>query len=183
MNIYEILKKDHRKYESLLDRLLQESKAGNDAWKSTLDELRSDIIPHAHAEEAVLYNALREADQSKSLVAHSFAEHLKAETLIRTLGAAQVIDANWTSMVEKLREDVRHHIEEEEGKVFSAARTVFSEEEAHQIGQAFERLKAEMTKDADSMVASTMDLIANMLPPRLVEGFRKSIGSSRKTAA
>jgi len=183
MNIYEALQKDHRRFESLIDQLLQASKVNNNQWKSLLDTLRSELIPHAHAEEAVLYNALRDADQTKDLVAHSYAEHAKAESEIRSLGAAKMIDANWTNGIEKLRKDLSHHIQEEENKVFLGARQVFSEEEALQMGAAFERLKVEMAKDADSMVASTVDLIANLLPSRLVGGFRKHISSRRKSAA
>lgn len=175
MNIYEALANDHRRFEQLLDRLVEASKAGDDSWKSILDELRRGVIAHAHAEEAVFYNALREADESKGLVMHSYAEHAMAETEMRALGAAKLVDANWTSMVEKLSKDLRHHIQAEESKVFDAGRKVFSQEEAQQIGAAFERLKVETAKDGDSMVASTIDLIANLLPPRLTATFRKNL--------
>ena len=179
MTIYEALSKDHREFERLLDSLLQASKADSDSWKDILDQLRRGVIAHAHAEEAVFYNALREADQSKGLVAHSYAEHAMAETEMRALGAAKLIDANWTSMVEKLRKDLLHHIQEEESKVYDAARQVFSQDEATQIGAAFERMKVEMAKDGDSMVASTIDLVANLLPPRLTKSFRKHVQEAR----
>jgi hemerythrin superfamily protein len=182
MTIYEALSNDHREFERLLDRLLEASKAGDDSWKGILDGLRRGVIAHAHAEEAVFYNALREADQAKGLVMHSYREHAMAETEIRTLGAAKLIDANWTSLVEKLRKDLLHHIQEEESKVFDAARQVFSEEEATQIGAAFERMKTQTAKDGDSMVASTIDLVANLLPPRLSNTFRKHLKSGRPHA-
>lgn len=182
MTIYEVLSKDHREFEQLLDSLLQASKAGSDSWKGTLDQLRRGVIAHAHAEEAVFYNALREADQAKGLIAHSYGEHAVAETEMRALGAAKLIDANWTSMVEKLRKDLLHHIQEEESKVFDAAREVFSQDEATQIGAAFERMKVEMAKDGDSMVASTIDLVANLLPPRLTKSFRKHVHNGRSAS-
>lgn len=181
--IYDTLKNDHREFERLLDRLLVASKSGDDSWKDILDQLRRGVIAHAHAEEAVLYNALREADHGKGLVAHGYGEHAMAETEIRTLGAAKLIDANWTSLVEKLRKDLLHHIEEEETRIFDAARQVFTEEEAIQLGAAFERMKLETAKDGDSMIASTIDLVANLLPPRLTQSFRKNIKSGRPHAA
>ena len=183
MNIYEALSKDHREFERLLDRLLEASKANDDSWKSVLDELRRGVIAHAHAEEAVFYNALREADQAKGAVAHSYMEHATAEAEIRALGAAKMVDANWTSMIEKLRKDLLHHIEEEETRVYDAARQVFSEDEANQIGAAFERMKTETAKGGDSIVASTIDLIANLLPPRLTNSFRKHVNDARTHAA
>lgn len=182
MNIYEALSKDHRDFESLLDRLVFASKAGNDQWKPILDELRRGVIAHAHAEEAVFYNALRAADASKGLIVHSYTEHATTEGVLRTLSAAKAIDANWTSLMEKLRKDLFHHIEEEEERVFGAAREVFSDEEAQQIGAAFERLKQDTAKDGDSLLASTVDLVANLLPPRLTESFRKNVKVVRKSA-
>lgn len=180
MNIYDALSKDHRRFEAQLDRLLAASKAEDPQWKSILDELRRGLIAHAHAEEAVFYNALREADAGKGLVAHSYTEHAMAEGEIRTLGLAKLVDANWTALVEKLSRDLRHHIEEEETRIYAAGRKTFSDEEARQIGAAFERMKLEMAKDGDSVIASTVDLIANLLPPRLTETFRKNVSSARK---
>lgn len=183
MTIYDALSKDHREFERLLDQLYVASKAGNDSWKTILDELRRGVVAHAHAEEAIFYNALRDADQAKGLVMHSYNEHLMAETEMRSLGAAKMIDANWTSMVEKLRKDLLHHIQEEESRVFDAGRQVFSEEEATQLGAAFERMKLETAKGGDSMMKSTIDLIANLLPPRLTDKFRKDVATLRKTKA
>ena len=182
MNIYTALSNDHRLFESQLDSLVKSSKADDDSWKTTLDELRRGLIAHAHAEEAVFYNAIRESGESGSLVAHSFAEHATAEGEIRTLGAAKAIDANWTTLVEKLAHDLRHHIQEEETRVFDAARMVLDDDDAKKIGAAFVRMKEEMKNDGDSMVASTVDLIANLLPPRLSKGFRENLSRLRKSA-
>lgn len=179
MNIYDALSRDHRRFEAQLDRLVAASKAGDEGWKATLDELRRGVVAHSHAEEAVFYNALREADQAKGLVVHSYTEHMMAEGELRTLSAAKLVDANWTTLVEKFSTDLRHHIQEEESRVYAAARQVFSDEEAQQIGAAFERLKLTMAKDGDSALASNLDLIANMLPPRLTASFRKLAGERR----
>lgn len=175
MNIYDALSKDHREFTRLVDRLVEKSKAGDESWKEVLDELRRGLVAHAHAEEAVFYNALREADKAKDVVRHSYAEHAAAETEVRTLGAAKLVDTTWTSLVERLRKDLLHHIQEEETRVYEAARQVFSEQEASQIGAAFEKMKEETAKGGDSFLASTIDLIANLLPPRLTDVFRKHI--------
>jgi hemerythrin-like domain-containing protein len=181
MDIYDALSKDHRLFEKQLDRLVKTSKADDDGWKTTLDELRRGVIAHAHAEEAVFYNALRESEQSKALVLHAYSEHAVAEGEIRTLGAAKLIDTTWTSLAEKLSKDLSHHIREEESRVFAAAREVFSASEAQQLGAAFERMKLETAKDGDSLLLSNLDLIVNLLPPRLTESFRKNLKQGRKS--
>lgn len=182
MTIYTALSEDHRIFESQLDTLVASSEAGDDRWKTTLDELRRGLIAHAHAEEAVFYNALREAGEAGSLVAHSYTEHATAEAEIRTLGAAKAIDVNWTTLVKKFAKDLRHHIKEEESRVYDAGRMVFDSEDAKMLGVAFKRMKAEMANDGESMVDSTVDMIANLLPPRLTKGFRESLSRLRKSA-
>lgn len=182
MNIYDALAKDHRTFEALLDRLVTTSKANDPGWKEVLDQLRRGVIAHAHAEEAVFYNALRETDAAKGIIAHSYVEHATAEGELRTLGLAKLIDQSWTALSERLSKDLRHHIKEEETRVFEAARKVLSDDDAARIGAAFERLKLDTAKDGDSIIASTVDLVANLLPPRLTGSFRKHVNDPRSHA-
>jgi len=180
MNIYDALSKDHREVERILDEILVAANSTGDRWKSLLDELRNAVVPHSHAEEACFYNALRESEHGKGLVLHSYNEHAMAEGEIRTLRTAKLVDAKWTSLLQKLNKDLRHHVQEEESKVYEAARKAFTDQEAEQIGAAFERLKEAMKKDGDSMTSSTIDLVVNLLPPRLTDMFRKNVNVKAK---
>jgi hemerythrin superfamily protein len=183
MNIYDALSADHRNFERLLDAIIAASKSGDARWKSLLDELRTELIAHAHAEESVLYNALREEGTGEELVAHAYGEHAMSEAEIRTLGLAKLVDTTWTSLAEKLSKDLRHHIKEEESRIFDAARKAFSDAEAKQLGSAFEQLKTRMLPDGNSAMASTIDLIANLLPPRLSARFREHEAAQAKKSA
>ncbi len=178
MTIYELLKKDHKKVEALLDKLVRWSAADNDGWKEVVDQIRDELIPHARAEEAVFYNALREADAATGEVLHGYGEHAMAETELRTLQAMKAIDVNWTALAKKLREDILHHVEEEEGKIFKAAQKVLSDEEATMIGKAFTELKPSIKKQG--LVGTTLDMVANMLPPRLTAGIKKQFEHSAR---
>lgn len=184
MNIYEALSHDHRHFEKILDRLHRSCKQGGEGWKEHLDQLRGGLIPHAHAEEAVFYNALRETEESTGAIADSYTEHLLAETELRGLEALKIFDRTSLALVEKLRSDLHHHIQEEEGRVFKAGHRVFSAKEADQLGAAFLRLKEEMSKTAESVTASSIALVANLLPPRLKKGFEAALAKlSGKKAA
>lgn len=183
VDIYEALSEDHRKIESLLDRLMPASRAGGEGWKPLVAELRTALIPHAHAEEAVLYNSLREVDQAESLVSEGYREHFMVEQELLAIEAAAKVGKPWTSMIEKLDKDLRHHIQDEESRVYEAAGEAFTEEEALQLGAAFLRLKTDMKGTADSMTESTLSLMANLMPPRLMERFRKNVHFVHKDAA
>lgn len=144
MNIYDALKKDHEEVRHLLDRLIQTSEADNDQWKEILDEIRDELIPHARAEEALFYNAIRELTPELSpdtnTVADSYAEHAAAEMELRSLQAMKAVDMNWTTLAKKLRTDILLHVKHEESKVFGLAHRVFTDEEAKMIGKAFKKL-------------------------------------------
>lgn len=170
MLIYDVLKKDHEVLKGLLDRLVHSADADADERKSLISEIRDELIPHARAEEAVLYNSLRLIDETKDLVMHGYTEHLEAETLLRSLQAMDAVDANWTSIARKLKDSIEHHVDEEEGKIFSAAQQVLAKEEAEAMAEAFEQMKPEV-RDGGFM-QNTLDLVANMMPVRFSESIR-----------
>ena len=179
MKIYSALKKDHEKVETLLKKLIESEETQD--WKKLIDEIRDELIPHSRAEEALFYNPIRETEHGKSLILHAYTEHAMAETELRTLQAMESIDIKWTLLAKKLRKDLLHHIEEEEGKVFSAAKIIFSDEEAEKIGTAFEQLKPFVKKQ--SFVGTSMDLITNILPERLRKNFRSHFSETQKKSA
>ncbi len=165
MNIYEELKKDHQTVLSLLDQLIASEKAGPEAWGALVQKIRDELIPHARSEEAILYNSMRDIDQAKDSVAHAYGEHAQAEAVLRGLQVGSAVDVNWASAARQLREALSHHIREEETKVFAAARSVFSEQEANAMGEAFVQMKPRVREQ--SFAGNTMEMIANMLPTRL----------------
>ena len=135
-----------------------------------MQEIKNALIPHSRAEESVFYNAIRAVDADKSVVAHSYQEHLEAETMLRTLLVKDKTNLDWRSTAKKLQQALEHHISEEEGRVFAEARKIFTPQEAESIGQAFEKLKP--TFVGDGVVKNTIDIVINMLPPRLANGIR-----------
>lgn len=172
MNIYEALKTDHRKVEVMLAELVRLRENDLDRAKELTQQIKSELIPHSRAEEAVFYNSIRavHVDKAKSLVWHGYEEHMAAETMLRTLSALEVIDVGWTALARKLQSALIHHIQEEETEIFAAAQHLFTDEEAEIMAEAFEKMKPEV-KDGN-FLQSSLDLIANMLPGRLAAPLR-----------
>ncbi len=171
MKIYDALKKDHLEVKALLSRLLTLSEDDSKSRNELVTEIRDALIPHSRAEEAVFYNALRSVNQEKKEVWHGYAEHAAAEGLLRTLQVTGKVGAGWKSTAESLKKALEHHIQEEETTLFAAARNVFSDDEAEQIGVAFEALKPKIKEE--SIIGTTFDMIQNLMPPR----FSKNLSS------
>jgi len=179
MLIYDELKKDHQTVKGLLERLIRTDQKDSKTWKSLVKQIRDELVPHSRAEEAVLYNSLRGIDGAKDVVGHSYGEHLQAETLLRSLQVMEVFDVNSLNTAKKLQAALEHHIEEEETRVFTDAKTLFTQEEAAAMGDVFVKMKAEVK--GESFMKTTLDMIANMMPERLRGSFRK-FGSHQEGA-
>lgn len=169
MDIYEALKKDHVEIKDLLDELV--SLKDNDDYRFVvIEEIRNHLIPHARAEESVFYNTLRAIHADRKLILHGYQEHLEAETLLRTLQLMDKLNMEWKATAKKLRDSVFHHIQDEETEVFDEARAAFTDEEAVSICEAFEQLKPKI--EQEGAVKTTMDMLVNMMPPRLSDKLR-----------
>lgn len=169
MSIYEALQQDHDKVIDLLDQLIHLS--DDDPRRSHLvAKIRDELIPHARAEEAVLYNSLRLFEEGRNAIRHAYVEHMQAEAKLRMLQGKEKMDLNWRETAKDLREALIHHIREEEGPVFATAKFIFTPEEADMMGTAFEQLKPEIRDEG--MMRTTLELITNLMPRRLVPALR-----------
>lgn len=170
MAIYDALMKDHDKVTGLVNELVMLEEGSGD-HSSLISQIRDELIPHARAEETVLYNSLRSLDEAKDIVMHAYKEHIEAETLLRALQLKDKVDMHWRATAQKLRESVRHHIDEEEGRVFNVARQLFTDEEADMMEEAFETLKPEIREEG--LMQTTIEMITNLMPERFVPALRK----------
>lgn len=169
MLIYDVLKKDHETLRELLNELvmLEDSDTHRE---DLIRQIRDELIPHARAEESVFYNSLRSLDAAKDIVMHAYQEHIDAERILRTLQIKDKIDADWKKSAKELKSAIESHLEEEEGRIFNVARQLFTFEEAEMMAQAFEQLKPEVK--TEGFMKTTLDLIANVMPPRFAASIR-----------
>lgn len=173
MDIYSALKADHEKVLGLIDELLELSES--DDYRDVLvQQIKDELIPHSRAEESVFYNSIRAVGPDSSPVMHSFREHMEAEALLESLVVQEKVDLDWKKTARKFKDALEHHISEEEGKIFRQARSLFSEDEARMMGEAFSRLKGEISDHG--MIRNVVDVIKNLMPPRWkgqLEGLEK----------
>jgi hemerythrin superfamily protein len=175
MDIYDLLKQDHDEVKQVLSDLIELQQ--DDEYRFVLiEEIRNLLVPHSRAEEEVFYNTLRAVNADKSVVRHGFKEHMEAEGLLRALQAMDKFNMEWKSTALKLQEAVLHHISDEESEIFEEARSAFSQEEARMLGEAFEELKPQIEKEGT--VKNTVDMVINMMPPRIADGIRNFIDHS-----
>ena len=92
----------------------------------------------------------------KDLALEGYQEHHVADLLIKELHDLAKDDERWGAKFKVLKENLEHHIDEEEGPMFRTARGLFSREELQALGAQMMKMQAEINdkwlkglKDAD----------------------------------
>ena len=64
-----------------------------------------------------------------------YEEHHVVDMLMGELESLDVTDETWGAKAKVMKENIEHHIEEEEGEMFKKARQVFDREELEELGE------------------------------------------------
>lgn len=151
MDAFELLKADHQKVAELFELL--ESASG----KRKLDvfkRIKSELEVHTHIEETFLYPALEKPKETHDLTLEAYEEHNVVKTLLAELSGAKSATDEWQAKAKVLRENVEHHVEEEENELFDKAGDALSEEEIESLG---ERMAAERARKKGQPVPEKSD--------------------------
>jgi hemerythrin-like domain-containing protein len=139
MDAFELLKADHKKVVELFDQLeAARGKAKLDIFK----QIKSELDLHAHIEETIFYPALEKPEETHDLTLEAYEEHKVVKTLLAELSAAKTADDEWQAQAKVLRENVEHHVDEEENELFDKADDALSDEEIEALGDRMEAEKA-----------------------------------------
>jgi len=97
--------------------------------------LEREMRVHEVLEEEILYPALKEHDKAKDLALEGYEEHHVVDTIMGEMRDVSVEDETWTAKFSVMKENIEHHIEEEEGEMFPKAREIFSADELEEMGE------------------------------------------------
>jgi hypothetical protein len=84
---------------------------------------------------------LEKADETHEISLEAYEEHKVVKRLLAELEAEPKDTEEWSAKFTVLKENVEHHVEEEEGEMFKKARKVLSEEEIEELGARLEEGK------------------------------------------
>jgi hemerythrin-like domain-containing protein len=143
MDALTLLRKDHDKVKSLLRELEPTTERAVKTRAELFSRLKSELTVHEIIEEEIFYPTLKQHPKAKDIVLEGYEEHNVVDTLMGELESLSVEDETWGAKAKVMIENIEHHIEEEEGEMFSKARQVFDRDELEQLGKAMETRKTE----------------------------------------
>jgi iron-sulfur cluster repair protein YtfE (RIC family) len=156
MDPYELLKADHKKVSDLFSQI--ESASGN-AKTNLFKKIRDELELHTHIEEKIFYPALENTEAARDLTLEAYEEHKAVKRLLGELDQSQPGD-EWDAKLKVLRENVEHHVDEEEGELFDKAQDVLSDEEADRLGERMQNEKRRVGGEAAVAEPQQTGLIA-----------------------
>jgi iron-sulfur cluster repair protein YtfE (RIC family) len=178
MDPFELLKKDHETVAKLFDRI---EAASGKAKLNLFRQIKRELEMHTHIEETIFYPAIEQAKETRALTLEAYEEHKVVKELLGELDSAASISDEWKAKLTVLRENVEHHVDEEENELFDKASDVLTGEEAERLGDRMRDEKVKLGASQPESVApeapGILQKIANTL------GFGAAAQEPAKTEA
>jgi len=141
MDAFALLKTDHKTVAGIMDKIEATTERALKGREELFTQLKTELDIHAEIEEKILYPVLEKADETHDISLEAYEEHRLVKQLLTELEAEPKDAEEWTAKFTVLKENVEHHVEEEEGEMFKKARKVLSQEEIDELGARLEEAK------------------------------------------
>ena len=111
MDAIDVLKQDHRRVEELFSKFLETD--SELTQEDLFQQIQTELTAHAEAEERVFYPAIRE--HGSGAIEQALQDHARVKELLMEILTADLDEDGFESRFTELMQDVRSHVEEEEG--------------------------------------------------------------------
>ncbi|HUP83913.1 MAG TPA: hemerythrin domain-containing protein [Candidatus Limnocylindria bacterium] len=142
MDVLTLLKEDHDKVKRVLEEGDATTERGEKTRTELFTRLKTMLTAHEAMEEEVLYPALKAHPKARELTLEAFEEHHVVDMVLEELEATPVSDEQWGAKWTVAKENIEHHIEEEEGEMFRDIRELFSTDEREQMAARMAEIQA-----------------------------------------
>ena len=135
MDAITLLKTDHDRMRELLAKLESTTERGVKTRTELFAVIKGELTVHEVIEEEIFYPELKAHPKAKDIVLEGYEEHHVVDLVMGELENLPVDDEAWGAKATVMKENVEHHMEEEEGEMFKAARSVFDKAELDSLGE------------------------------------------------
>jgi hemerythrin-like domain-containing protein len=148
MDAVQLLKEDHAKVKKILEDLDSTTERGVKTREELFTKVKRELEVHESIEEEIFYPALKEHPKARDIVLEGYEEHHVVDMVMAEIVDLPYDDETWGAKCTVMKENVEHHIEEEEGDMFKQARQVFSNEELEDLGVRMQARKEQLLAGA-----------------------------------
>jgi hypothetical protein len=143
-DVVDLLSADHREFDAIFQQL--EALIGRtgpedlERKRQLVDEVTIGLVKHSVAEETQVYPKVEKQVDSEE-AEHSKHEHAQAEETMKRLERMDPSDEQFDVEVQTLIREIRHHVEHEEGRMFTELRASFTPEQLVEMAEKVEGVK------------------------------------------
>jgi hemerythrin superfamily protein len=124
--------------------MIEKAKSGSEKL-ALAKELEDALAGHATIEEQIFYPGVMVKD-TEDILREAVEEHLAVKRVIADILEIAPTDSSFDAKMKVLKEQVSHHVEEEEGELFPRVKKVFSDDALEDMGGQMEALFAEVSE-------------------------------------
>lgn len=136
--IYDALRESHKVQRSLCKKLVRAAD-DSDKRQALFTELRIELAAHAAAEERFLYSPMLMDDMGLNSSRHALAEHHNLDECVEDIQKLSASSKKWGKLINKLTDDVLHHLKEEETKFFQISGKILTDSQKTQLAKRYQK--------------------------------------------
>jgi predicted DNA-binding protein len=140
----ELLKNDHEQVKKILEEIDSTTERGVKTREELFTKFKSEMTIHERIEEEIFYPRLTEQAKTKEIALEGFEEHHVVDMVMAELDDVPFDDETWGAKFTVMKENIEHHVEEEEGEMFKLARQALESDELEELGVRMEARKKEL---------------------------------------
>ena len=146
MDAMSLLEEDHRKVKKMLAELESTTERGVKTREELFTKVKQELVVHEAIEEEIFYPALKEHPKTKEIALEGYEEHHVVDMVMAEIEGVAFDDEKWGAKFTVMKENLEHHIEEEEGEMFKQARQVFDHDELTQLGESMKARREDLIR-------------------------------------
>ena len=150
MDAMSLLKEDHQKVKKMLGELESTTERGVKTREELFTKVKQELVVHEAIEEEIFYPALKQHPKTKEIALEGYEEHHVVDTVMAEIEGVAYDDEKWGAKFTVMKENLEHHIEEEEGEMFKQAKQVFDEDVARAARRVHADAKEELIRQQAS---------------------------------
>jgi hemerythrin-like domain-containing protein len=143
LDIYALIKQDHQRVAELFG-LLDAIEIAAAERTRLFNALKRELTAHKEAEESSFYAALSDLPGIGDRIEESLEEHVDIEELLEELTDLDTESDDFIAQLRELKEEVEHHVDEEENVIFPLAREHLAAAEAERLARAMQQEKSRL---------------------------------------
>jgi hemerythrin superfamily protein len=146
MNAMSLLKEDHQKVKKMLAELDSTTERGVKTREALFAKIKQELVVHEAIEEEIFYPALKHHPKTNEIALEGYEEHHVVNMVMAEIEGVAFDDEKWGAKFTVMKENLEHHIAEEEGEMFKRARQVFDQDELTQLGESMKARKEDLIR-------------------------------------